>query len=159
MREAIAQKTFEFALQDQIAPAAVPTGKPVIAATSEPVTEPATYGFHLYAKQESDAYKNFSSHPVTKDSDHNSIQVTWSQFTSMSDSQRNQMLKGIIHRCSSKQIEYICTILNLKMVETSTNPIQKIMPSEVASKFPFKKIAKAANALNPKLAVPPIQKK
>lgn len=35
----------------------------------------------------------------------------------MSDAQRNVLLKGLVTRCGEKQVEAICTWLNLKMVE------------------------------------------
>jgi hypothetical protein len=44
------------------------------------------------------------------------IQHAWTTFTSLSDNQKNVMLKGLLHRCSTAQIDFICTVLNLKSV-------------------------------------------
>ncbi|KAI8805978.1 hypothetical protein BJ742DRAFT_680566 [Cladochytrium replicatum] len=45
---------------------------------------------------------------------HNIIQNTWAAYLGMSDMQRNLLLKGLINRSSTKQIDYICSMLNLK---------------------------------------------
>ncbi|KAI9103738.1 GAF domain-like protein [Phlyctochytrium arcticum] len=51
---------------------------------------------------------------------HESIQQTWAAFDAMSDTQRNVLLKGLVARCEGKQVEAICTWLNLKMVDGSS---------------------------------------
>eukprot|EP00842_Homolaphlyctis_polyrhiza_P000510 jgi/Hompol1/145/HPOL_002454-RA len=56
---------------------------------------------------------------TTQDTNHSFVQHTWATFSNMTDAQRNQLLKGIIGRCSSKQIEMICTCLNLQTIDTS----------------------------------------
>jgi adenylate cyclase len=45
---------------------------------------------------------------VDINSAHSFIQQTWSVFSHLNDSQRDQLLKGLISRCSSKQIQLIC---------------------------------------------------
>nr|KAJ3422883.1 hypothetical protein HK105_005831 [Polyrhizophydium stewartii] len=75
---------------------------------------------------------------TTQDTSHSFVQHTWSMFSNMTDVQRNQLLKGIIGRCSSKQIEMICTCLNLRTIDTSLPGHQvppKILPDEVAGKY------------------------
>lgn len=52
------------------------------------------------------------------DGNHAIIQTAWSAFDNMTESQRNTMLKGLLNRCSSKQVDMICTSLNLKTYET-----------------------------------------
>ena len=47
------------------------------------------------------------------------IQSTWAAFSAMPNAERNLLLKGLIHRCSTNQVEYICTQLNLKGSEAS----------------------------------------
>lgn len=42
------------------------------------------------------------------------MQEIWSLFTVMEENQRNKLLQGIIERCSSRQIDYICGAMNLK---------------------------------------------
>ncbi|KAI8994279.1 hypothetical protein BC832DRAFT_425467 [Gaertneriomyces semiglobifer] len=63
------------------------------------------------------------------------IQSTWSAFNHMSDSQRNQLLKGLLARCNEKQTEVICTTLNLKAVEGQGYLEQTVVPSKVTSKY------------------------
>ncbi|KAJ3379615.1 hypothetical protein HDU84_006524, partial [Entophlyctis sp. JEL0112] len=53
----------------------------------------------------------------SSEASHSAIQATWTLFAAMSDAQRNQMLKGLLSKCSSKQVEFICTNLNLKLSE------------------------------------------
>ncbi|KAJ3126533.1 hypothetical protein HK098_007433 [Nowakowskiella sp. JEL0407] len=54
------------------------------------------------------------NNPNDVESMHNVIQNTWAAFSTMSDVQRNQLLRGLISRCSSKEIDFICTSLNLQ---------------------------------------------
>ena len=61
-----------------------------------------------------------------QDTGHSFIQRTWSTFSNMTDSERNQLLKGILGRCSSKQIETICTCLNLRTIDTSLTGYQVV---------------------------------
>lgn len=51
-----------------------------------------------------------------------SIQSIWAAFSNMSDAQRNMLLKGLIARSGMKQVECICTALNLKSVEGGAAP-------------------------------------
>lgn len=73
------------------------------------------------------------------DSTHSYIQHTWSVFSNLNDGQRDQLLKGLISRCSSKQIQLICTCLNLKAVNTNnlpgSRPDFKIVPGDVYGKY------------------------
>ncbi|KAJ2998221.1 hypothetical protein HDV02_004723 [Globomyces sp. JEL0801] len=68
--------------------------------------------------------------PVDKnqvyESSHEFIQNTWTTFSNLGDSHRNQLLKGLLTRCSSKQIEFICTCLNIKSLDENAhgNPQQ-----------------------------------
>ena len=48
----------------------------------------------------------------------NLTQLVWSQFSSMTDSQRNSLLKGLLARSGSKQVEAVCTSLNLKVSDS-----------------------------------------
>jgi hypothetical protein len=74
--------------------------------------------FHIFKKVvEKETPNSGFSNP--DNSAHSAIQSSWAAFTGMSDGQRNQMLKGILSKCSSKQVDYICTLLNLKMVGES----------------------------------------
>ena len=74
--------------------------------------------FHIFKKAvEKETLNSGFSNP--DNSAHSAIQSSWAAFTGMSDGQRNQMLKGILSKCSSKQVDYICTLLNLKMVGES----------------------------------------
>ncbi|TPX54411.1 hypothetical protein CcCBS67573_g09575 [Chytriomyces confervae] len=59
---------------------------------------------------------NTTSFPPSE-ATHAVIQSTWALFTAMGDAQRNQLLKGLLSKCSSKQVDLICTSLNLKMSE------------------------------------------
>ncbi|KAJ3121031.1 hypothetical protein HK100_012551 [Physocladia obscura] len=59
----------------------------------------------------------FSGAPVSTDVNHAIIHSTWSFFATMPDNQRNQFLKGLLAKCSSTQIDLICTTLNLKISE------------------------------------------
>jgi hypothetical protein len=55
----------------------------------------------------------------------------------MTDAQRSQLLKGLISRCTSKQVDYICTLLNLKSIqESNRSTLQHLVPTDIASKFP-----------------------
>ena len=56
----------------------------------------------------------------------NTIQSTWTLFSLLSDLDKNMLLKGLIKRCSSLQIEYICTELNLKATETTFDMYRKV---------------------------------
>jgi hypothetical protein len=47
------------------------------------------------------------------------IQQIWGLYGAMTDGQRAQLLKGLLSRSSSKQIEVVVTCLNLKMSESS----------------------------------------
>jgi hypothetical protein len=65
------------------------------------------------------------------------IQNTWATFSTMSDQQRNQLLRGLLSRSSSQQIEYICTCLNIKSLDDrsfTTKPI-KVFPDIVTNKY------------------------
>lgn len=115
--------------------------------------------FHLYAAKKAplELPSLGQRSPTTPDSVHSAIQTTWGLFNGMSDSQRNQLLAGLLSRCSSKQVEYICTMLNLKMVDVNSKhrvrtliyiqkyqthilrKIEKLVPQEIARKFPARK--------------------
>ena len=71
--------------------------------------------FHIYKKPVENS-PQMPSLLSPSDSIHSTIQTSWAAFGGMSDKQRNHMLKGILTKCSSKQIDYICTLLNLKIV-------------------------------------------
>ena len=43
------------------------------------------------------------------------IQQAWLKFGTMSDNQRNTLLKGLLAKCNSQQIEFICSDINLKL--------------------------------------------
>ncbi len=45
----------------------------------------------------------------------NSAQDIWARFSTMDDQQRNVVLRGLLDRCTTKQVDYICTNLNFKM--------------------------------------------
>ncbi|KAI8614953.1 hypothetical protein BC830DRAFT_1064942 [Chytriomyces sp. MP71] len=62
---------------------------------------------------------NTASFPPSE-ATHAMIQSTWSLFAAMGDAQRNQMLKGLLGKCSSKQVDLICTCLNLKISQASS---------------------------------------
>jgi hypothetical protein len=62
------------------------------------------------------AEKGSVSHTPEENS-HSFIQHAWAMFSTMSDIQRNQLLKGLLSRSSSQQIEYICTCLNIKSLD------------------------------------------
>jgi hypothetical protein len=79
--------------------------------------------FHLFLskpKAEPKSKPGFTKDEINPDVIHEVIQNTWASFNGMSDGQRNQLLKGLITRCSSKQVEYICTQLNLKLVDENS---------------------------------------
>ena len=61
----------------------------------------------------------------SEENTHSFIQNTWSTFSNLSDSHRNQLLKGLLSRSSSQQIEFICTCLNIKSLDNGTpgNPV------------------------------------
>ncbi|KAI9344249.1 hypothetical protein BDR26DRAFT_209620 [Obelidium mucronatum] len=59
---------------------------------------------------------NMTSFPPAE-ATHAIIQSTWGLFAAMGDAQRNQLLKGLLTKCSTKQVDLICTCLNLKMAE------------------------------------------
>ncbi|KAL5038714.1 hypothetical protein BDV3_001937 [Batrachochytrium dendrobatidis] len=61
----------------------------------------------------------FTSH----DTPHGFFQHTWSMFSNMTDAQRNQLLKGLMARCSTKQVEVISTCLNLRTAETGSSKV------------------------------------
>ena len=60
------------------------------------------------------------------DSAHSHIQNIWSTYGSMTDSQRNQLLKGLIARSGKKQMELVCTSLNLKMSEIAQTHVSTL---------------------------------
>ena len=92
-----------------------------VASPSTPA--PDDVQFHLYKKPK-ESLNTYTVQSNSSDSAHAAIQSTWLSFTAMTDAQRNQLLKGLISRCSSKQVDYICTLLNLKTVEeTSLNHV------------------------------------
>ncbi|KAJ3309655.1 hypothetical protein HDV04_005842 [Boothiomyces sp. JEL0838] len=68
-------------------------------------------------------------HSNSLDSTHAFIQHTWSTFSTLSDADRNQLLKGLLSRSNSKQIEYICTCLNIKSMESGC--VQNSLPTKV----------------------------
>jgi hypothetical protein len=86
--------------------------------------------FHLFLskpKADPKSKAGFLKDETNPDVIHEVIQSTWASFNGMSDGQRNQLLKGLISRCSSKQVEYICTQLNLKMIdEDSKNHVKRL---------------------------------
>jgi hypothetical protein len=47
------------------------------------------------------------------------IQQSWSSFGMMTEVQRATLLKGLIERCSNREIDYICSLLNFKLAENS----------------------------------------
>lgn len=51
------------------------------------------------------------------DDNHSFIQSTWATFSTLNDTHRNQLLKGLLSRSSSQQIEFICTCLNIKSLD------------------------------------------
>jgi hypothetical protein len=71
-------------------------------------------------------------------------QRTWSTFAIMSDSERNMLLKGTLHmsynlgllaRCGTNQVEYICMSLNLRGAEKDVSgKTFSLHPSEYATK-------------------------
>ncbi|KAJ3065164.1 hypothetical protein HDU98_011451 [Podochytrium sp. JEL0797] len=78
---------------------------------------------------------NTASFP-TSEAPHAVIQSTWSLFASMSDSQRNQLLKGLLSKCSSKQVDLICTCLNLKISEpTLPGHAPTVFATDAVGKF------------------------
>ncbi|KAI8902992.1 hypothetical protein BC833DRAFT_571499 [Globomyces pollinis-pini] len=90
--------------------------------------------------------------PVDKnqvyESSHEFIQNTWTTFSNLGDSHRNQLLKGLLTRCSSKQIEFICTCLNIKSLDENAhgNPQPtKIFPPDMLGKYLISNRAKATN--------------
>jgi hypothetical protein len=107
--------------------------------------EPAAESqFHIFRKNADKQVSNTYSNP--DNTAHSAIQSSWAAFTGMSDGQRNQMLKGILSKCSSKQVDYICTLLNLKMVGDSNKlhviifiPKRQVVPGELAHKYQSKK--------------------
>jgi hypothetical protein len=51
---------------------------------------------------------------------HDFIQRAWSTYSTLNDSHRNQLLKGLLTRSSAQQIEFICTCLNLKSLDSDS---------------------------------------
>lgn len=51
---------------------------------------------------------------------HDFIQRAWSTYSTLNDSHRNQLLKGLLSRSSAIQIEFICTCLNLKSLDSDS---------------------------------------
>ena len=43
------------------------------------------------------------------------LQEVWSLFSAMEDQQRNQLLQGLLERCTVKQTDFICGAMNLKI--------------------------------------------
>ncbi|KAI8914161.1 hypothetical protein EDD86DRAFT_187051 [Gorgonomyces haynaldii] len=68
------------------------------------------------------------------DSGHAYIQQIWSTFSTLSDSDRNKLLKGLLSRSSNSQIQMVCTCLNLKNVESNTFS-SRVVPEEVYGKY------------------------
>ena len=60
------------------------------------------------------------------DTDHSFIQQSWTVFSTLNDMERNQLLKGIIARCSTKQIQLICTCLNLKQIDATVPGLKTV---------------------------------
>lgn len=54
---------------------------------------------------------------------HSLIQSTWSLFSNLNDTDRNSLLKGLLSRSSTKQVQLICTYLNLKTIDTGMNGV------------------------------------
>ncbi|KAJ3106152.1 hypothetical protein HDU97_006969 [Phlyctochytrium planicorne] len=75
------------------------------------------------------------------------IQQIWSLFATMSDSQRNSLLRGLLARSSSKQIDTVCTSLNLKISEPSLGHSPTVFTPEA-----FKKLgtSRSSKKVNPK---------
>ncbi|KAI8852671.1 hypothetical protein BC829DRAFT_424823 [Chytridium lagenaria] len=95
------------------------------------------------------------------DSVHSTIQKIWSLFATMSDTQRNHLMKGLLARSSSKQIELICTCLNLKMSEPSLGHDHQPHPSFMNanayvrllnSTYDYEAILKQVHKANPESA-------
>lgn len=61
-----------------------------------------------------------ASPAFSEENTHAFIQNAWSTFSNISDSHRNQLLKGLLSRSSSQQIEFICTCLNIKSLDNAT---------------------------------------
>jgi hypothetical protein len=53
----------------------------------------------------------------SEETNHDFIQKTWSTYSTLNDTHRNQLLKGLLSRSSTQQIEFICTCLNLKSLD------------------------------------------
>ncbi|KAJ3316146.1 hypothetical protein HDU76_002049 [Blyttiomyces sp. JEL0837] len=66
---------------------------------------------------------------------HSTIQNIWSTFNGMGDAERNQLLRGLLAKCSTKQVDLICTSLNLKMTEST---IAGCGPTIFANEIPGK---------------------
>ncbi|ORY48560.1 hypothetical protein BCR33DRAFT_714320 [Rhizoclosmatium globosum] len=78
---------------------------------------------------------NMTSFPPAE-ANHAIIQSTWSLFAAMEDNQRNQLLKGLLLKCSSKQVDLICTQLNLKMSEPTLPGIAPtVFATDAVGKF------------------------
>ncbi|KAJ3350766.1 hypothetical protein HDU91_006206 [Kappamyces sp. JEL0680] len=74
----------------------------------------------------------------SEENTHSFIQNTWSTFSTLSDSHRNQLLKGLLSRSSSQQIEFICTCLNIQSLDSGSpaNPTPtKVFPESVLGKY------------------------
>ncbi|KAJ3021121.1 UNVERIFIED_CONTAM: hypothetical protein HDU68_009796 [Siphonaria sp. JEL0065] len=78
---------------------------------------------------------NMTSFPPSE-ATHAIIQSTWGLFAAMGDTQRNQLLKGLLSKCSTKQVDLICTCLNLKMAEpTLPGHAPTVFATDAVGKF------------------------
>ncbi|KAJ3388034.1 hypothetical protein HDU92_001642 [Lobulomyces angularis] len=81
---------------------------------------PKKFSVHCVPETQRKSANNKLNKSSRSNYDINSItQSTWVAFSSMTDLEKNALLKGLIQRCSSNQVEYICTILNLKCSESN----------------------------------------
>ena len=47
------------------------------------------------------------------------VQQTWSNFSMMTEGQRATLLKGLLERCSAKEIDFVCSHLNIQLARTN----------------------------------------
>lgn len=48
-----------------------------------------------------------------------SVQQTWSSFGLLSEAHRKILIKGLLERCSTIEIDYICNLLNVNLSKSS----------------------------------------
>ena len=113
-RDFIPQKTLNLSPypESKFTTCAIP---PIAKKTQSKNAPPIESQFHIFKKPIESATPHLSL-DNSEHSVHSSIQSSWAAFSAMNDGQRNQMLRGILAKCSSKQVDYICTMLNLKIV-------------------------------------------